>query len=122
MLDNGHSFVQVLKRSGILQRIVHKELGNTKEEILLKFAESGHPIFCATTPLSRGSLKNKGRGKLLIHFSADTQQMKLFFRTIISANQPSVHGAVANICEEFQFHQDRPSEPDEIDGSIKCSR
>ena len=33
------------------------------EEILLKFAESGHPIFRATTPLSRGKLKSKGKGE-----------------------------------------------------------
>ena len=33
------------------------------EEMLLKFAESGHPIFRATTPLSRGQLKSKGKGK-----------------------------------------------------------
>ena len=33
------------------------------EEMLLEFAESGHPIFRSTTPLSRGQLKSKGRGK-----------------------------------------------------------
>ena len=32
------------------------------DEILLEFAESGHPIFRATTPLSRGKLKSKGHG------------------------------------------------------------
>ena len=37
---------------------------NIAEEMLLEFAESGHPIFRATTPLSRGQLKSKGRGKL----------------------------------------------------------
>ena len=41
------------------------------EEMLLKFAESGHPIFRATTPLSRGRLKSKGKGKVSIHFNAD---------------------------------------------------
>ena len=30
------------------------------EYMLLRFAESGHPIFLATTPLSRGQLKSKG--------------------------------------------------------------
>ena len=44
---------------------------NIAEEMLLEFAESGHPIFHATTPLSRGILKSKGRGKLSIHFAAD---------------------------------------------------
>ena len=44
---------------------------NIAEQMLLEFAESGHPIFRATTPLSRGQLKSKGRGKLSIHFTAD---------------------------------------------------
>ena len=63
VLDNGHLLDQVLKRSGILQRIVHKEPMIIAEEMLLEFAESGHPTFRATTPLSRGQLKSKGRGK-----------------------------------------------------------
>ena len=40
------------------------------EDMPLEFAESGHPIFRATAPLSRGQLKSKGRGKLSIHFTA----------------------------------------------------
>ena len=41
---------------------------NIAEKMLLEFAESGHPVFRATTPLSRRySLKSKGRGKLSIH-------------------------------------------------------
>ena len=44
---------------------------NIAEQMLLEFAESGHPIFRAPTPLSRGQLKSKGRGKLSIHFTAD---------------------------------------------------
>ena len=43
------------------------------EGMLLEFAESGHPIFRATTPLSRGQPKSKGRGKLPFHFSADQE-------------------------------------------------
>ena len=34
--------------------------------MLLEFAESGCPIFCATSPLSRGRLKSKGHGKVSI--------------------------------------------------------
>ena len=41
------------------------------EEMLLKFAESVHPIFRSTTPLSRGRLKSKGKGKVSIQFTAD---------------------------------------------------
>ena len=53
VLDNGHLLDQVLKRSGILQRIVHKGAwSHIADEMLLEFAESGHPTFRATTPLS----------------------------------------------------------------------
>ena len=34
------------------------------DEMLLEFAKSGHPIFRATTPLSRRKLKSKRHGKL----------------------------------------------------------
>ena len=74
--------------------------------MLLEFAESGHPTFRATTPLSRGILKSKGHGKLSIHFAADEFTIDTIFRIIISVNQLSIYGAVAAICEEFQNHQD----------------
>ena len=81
------------------------------EEMLLEFAESGHPIFRATTPLSRGQLKSKGRGKLSIHFAADQNTIDTIYRIILSVNQLSVYGAVAAVCEEFEGHQDRSGEP-----------
>ena len=56
---------------------------NIAEQMLLEFAESGHPIFCATTPLSRGTLKSKGHGKLSIHFTADYPTIETIFRIII---------------------------------------
>ena len=115
VLGNGHLLDQVLRKSGILQRVVHKELG-IADEMLLKFAESGHPIFRATTPLSRGILKSKGHGKLSIHFTADYSTIETVFRIIISANQLSIYGAVATICEEFEAHQDGSGEPDVLTG------
>ena len=75
--------------------------------MLLEFAESGHPTFRATTPLSRGQLKSKGRGKLSIHFAADQDTVDTIYRIILSVNQLSVYGAVAALCEEFESHQDR---------------
>ena len=67
------------------------------EEMLLEFAESGHPTFRATTPLSRGILKSKGHGKLSIHFAADEHTIDTIFRIILFVNQLSVYGAVAAI-------------------------
>ena len=81
------------------------------EEMLLEFAESGHPIFRATTPLSRGQLKSKGRGKSSIHFTADQDTVDTIYRIILAVNQLSVYGAVAAICDEFESHQDRTGEP-----------
>ena len=72
---------------------------NIAEEMLLEFAESGHPTFRATTPLSRGQLKSKGHGKLSIHFAADDFTIDTIFRIILSVNQLSIYGAVAAICE-----------------------
>ena len=86
------------------------------DEMLLEFAESGHPIFRATTPLSRGILKSKGRGKLSIHFAADGDTIDTIFRIILSVNQLSVYGAVATICEEFETHQDGSGELDVLMG------
>ena len=80
---------------------------NIAEQMLLEFAESGHPIFRATTPLSRGQLKSKGRGKLSIHFTANQDTVDTIYRIILSVNQLSVYGAVAAICGEFEDHQDR---------------
>ena len=89
---------------------------NIAEEMLLEFAESGHPIFRATTPLSRGQLKSKGRGKLSIHFTADLDTVDTIFRIILSVNQLSVNGAVAALCEEFDSHQDGSGEPEILMG------
>ena len=53
------------------------------DEMLLEFAESGHPIFRATTPLSRRNLKSKGHGKLSIHYCADQKTIETIFRIIV---------------------------------------
>ena len=75
--------------------------------MLLEFAESGCPIFRATTPMSRGQLKSKRHGKLSIHFAADQETIETIFRIIVSANQLSLYGAVAEICEEFESLHER---------------
>ena len=79
----------------------HEIWDNLAEKMLLEFAESGCPIFRATTPLSGGQLKSKGHGKLSIHFAAVQETIETIFRIIVSANQLSLHGAVAKMCEEY---------------------
>ena len=94
---------------------------NIAEQMLLEFAESGDPTFRSTTPLSRGLLKSKGRGKLSIHFAADQDTIDTIYRIFLSVNQLSFHGAVAAICEEFEDHQDRSGTPEILMGQSNCS-
>ena len=69
---------------------------------MIKFSESGHPVFRSTSPLSRGVLKSKGGGKLSIHFCADEGTIETVFRSIMSVNQLSIYGAVSDLCEEYK--------------------
>ena len=118
VLDNGHSLVQVLKGSGILRkRIAHKELEIiSRTKCCWNSQKADVPIFRATTPFSRCNLKSKGHGKLSIHFAANQETIETIYRIIVSVNQLSVYGAVANICEEFEAHQDRSGQFDVLLG------
>ena len=81
------------------------------EKMMVKFGESGHPIFRATSPLSKGRLKSKGGGKLSIHFCADLETIQTIFRKTVSVNQLSLYGAVAEMCEEYETFHDRTGNP-----------
>ena len=72
---------------------------------MIKFGEIGHPVFRATSPLSRGMLKSKAGGKLSIHFCTDGDTIDTVSRTIISVNQLSIYGAVSDLCEENSICQ-----------------
>ena len=75
------------------------------EKMMVTLAESGHPVFRATSPLSRGQLKRKGGGKLSIHYCAELETIETVLRSITSVNQLSLYGAVAEMCEEYEsFH------------------
>ena len=80
------------------------EWDNMAERMRLEFAESGHPIFRATCPLSRGRLKTKGHGKWSIHYCADLETIEIVFRIIL-------YGAVAEMCEENESIHDRTGKP-----------
>ena len=81
------------------------------ELMIFKFGESGHPVFRSTSPLSRGVLDSKGGGKLSIRHCADFETIESVFRTIISVNQLSLYGAVAEMCEEYESCHDRTERP-----------
>ena len=51
-----------------------------------------------------------------IHFSADTDTIDTIYRIILSANQLSIYGAVAAICDEYEGHPDNTGEPVILEG------
>ena len=55
------------------------EWDRVAELMMIKISESGHPVFRSTSPLSRGTIKSKGGGKLSIHFCADGRTIEIFF-------------------------------------------
>ena len=106
-LDVGHSSDLDQKQSGIPPTMQEETGTKVAELMMIKFGESGHPVFRATSPLSRGTLKSKGGGQLSIHFCADGDTIETVFRTIISVNQLSIYGAVSDLCEEYSSCQAR---------------
>ena len=68
---------------------------------MVNFSESGHTIFRASSAFGRGELRSKVGGKKAIHFNGSDENIELLLRTVISANQLSVYGAVANPCNEL---------------------
>ena len=69
--------------------------------ILQLHTESRHPTFRAFSAFERGDLRSKGHGKKSVHFNGSEENIELLLRTIISANQLSVHGAMADLCKEL---------------------
>ena len=91
----------------------HKVNGTESAELLMiKFGESGHPIFRATGPLSRGQLKKQRRWKIIKHTSAlMKERLKLIFAQLFSVNQLSIYGAVSDLCEEYKACHVRTGRP-----------
>ena len=84
--DVGHSsdLDQKKKWYSIYNERPRGEWDRVAELMMITFRESGQPVFRATSPFSRGTLKSKGGGKLSIHFCADGDTIETVFRTIIS--------------------------------------
>ena len=53
------------------------------ELMMITFRESGHPVFRAPSPLSRGQLKSKGGGQLTIHYCADQETITTVFAQLL---------------------------------------
>ena len=87
------------------------EWDRVAERMMIKFSESGHSVFRATSPLFRGTLKSKGGGKLSTPSCADQGTIETVSRTITSVNQSSLYGAVSDLCKEFKSCHVRTGRP-----------
>ena len=83
------------------------ERDNMAERMLLDFAESGCPIFRATSPLSRGRLKSNGHGKLSIHYTADLETTgTVFSHNCFCTSAQSSRSSRRYVCEEHETLHD----------------
>ena len=67
------------------------------ELMLIKVGESGHPVFRATSPLSRGQLKSKGGGKLSIHYCADQETIETVSHNYLCKPAQSLRSSRRNV-------------------------
>ena len=79
-------------------------------EMVGHFKETGHPVFKSISALRRGIPTRKG-GRDTIHLNADSSNTELLIRTIHSAAQVSIYGAVSSWCEEFAQRTPNQKEP-----------
>ena len=73
-------------------------------------AESGHPIFRASSSFERGELDSKEHDKKSTQFNDNEGHIEMLLRTVIHVNQLSVYGALADLCKELDKHSSDDSE------------
>ena len=79
--------------------------------MMANFSGSGHPIFRASSAFARGEVRSKGGRKKSIHFNGGNENIELLLRTVISANQLSIYGAIADLCDEVPKGIRAPGKP-----------
>ena len=92
-LDVGHSSDLDQEQSGICRPTSRErpqgEWDRVAELMMIKFRESGHPVFRATSPFSRRTLKSKGGGaqSFLSISSVSTEQSQMCVRNTVLVKQ-----------------------------------
>ena len=87
----------------------------TAGKMMQYFQRSRHPIFRCTSALVRGHLRSKGGGRRTIHFTAIDDNVQLLLKLVISVDQLSSYGAVADLIKELPVDQRAPGKPVAID-------
>ena len=91
---------------------IHKEHGaNIADKMLVEFTTNECPIFRITSPLSRCELESERHGKLSKNCGTDLETFETIFRIIVFANQLSLYGKIAEMCEEYESFHGRTRRP-----------
>ena len=108
--DNGHSLVPVLRKSGTLsKRTVHKESGTISRKRCCWNLPKAHVQFSV---LRLHYLEVNSEAKNMENCRYTMQEtIETIFRIIVSANQLSLYGAVAEMCEEYESFHERTVRP-----------
>ena len=80
-------------------------------------AESGHPTYFATNALESRNKKQK-KGNNSSHFNGGEETIESILRTIISVNQFSIYGAVAELCKALSKDSADPYTNAEMQGNL----
>ena len=116
VLDNGHSLVQVPRRSGLLwKRIVHKEFGTILRKRCWWISQRVDVQFSVNDYCPGVNSEAKDTENCRFTLLPTKKQLRLI-RIIICANQLSLYGAVAEMCEEYETLHDRSGQPDKVMG------
>ena len=94
----------VILRTGSETKWYSTDQDRVAELMMIKFGESGHPVFRATSPFSRGTLKAKEVENYLFTSVPMGDTIETVF-SHISVNQLSIYGAVSDLCEEYSICQ-----------------
>ena len=110
--DNGHLLVLVLKRSDILSvKIVHKENGTIWRKGCYWNSQKAD-ILLSVQQLHCPEVNSKAKVMENCRYTIQPIWNRLrLFRIIISVNQLSRYGAVAEMCEEYETLHDRSGQP-----------
>ena len=101
VLDNGHALVPVPKRCCWNLPKAHVQFSVLR-------------LHCPEVNSGDGEAKDMENCRFTI--VPTRQRLRLFFEKIVSANQLSLYGAVANMCEEYESLHDRSGRPDMVMG------
>ena len=96
--NNDHLLVLVQRKwHSISEDRSQGEWDRIAEQMMLTFAESTHPVFRFTSPVSRGVHKVQENCQYTIALIGNDRNL---FRTVISVNQFIIYGVVVDMCEE----------------------